>query len=344
MSEASDVRSRWMDRNFVALSFSLLTLFLLTPFVVAHMFVNIPAGHAGVLWLRFFGGTVMDFHYSEGMRVIFPWDKIYVYDTRVRQRTDTFEVLANDGLKMELETTIRFRLVPEALPVLTRYAGPDYVENLLIPSVAAIVRSEVAKNSAEEVYSKKREALELEIFSEVTKAINELIPKRLHDGREIEVVDFRLRDLKLPAVVQSAIENKITQQHQAEQYKYILSREEQEKQRKVIEAEGIKGFQDIVSSGISEPYLRWKGIDATLKLAESPNAKMVIIGGKDGLPVILGPLDGSSGAKIQEARDLMPESGAASASSSSSIAGGGSGSAPSTASSRARPMPVRPSN
>lgn len=341
MNKTGEVRPRWIERHFIGVSSTLLVLFLITPYLITHMFVNIPAGHSGVLWLRFFGGTVMNFHYSEGMKVICPWDKIHVYDTRVKQRTDTFEVLANDGLKMALEVTVRFRLLPASLPVITRYAGADYVENLLIPSVAAIVRTEVGRMSAEEVYSKKRDVLETRVLDDVSRAINELIPSQLHKGQEIEIVDFRIRDVRLPSVVQTAIESKISQMHQAEQYKYILQREEQEKERKLIEAQGIKGFQDIVSSGISEPYLRWKGIDATLKLADSPNSKVVIIGGKEGLPVILGPLDSSSGVKEQHAQPPLPSSAAAARPASSSAAEGSSA-VPSSSSAGAPPALFAP--
>jgi hypothetical protein len=65
-------------------------------------------------------------------------------------------------------------------------------------------------------------------------------------------------------------------------------------ERKKIEAEGISEFQQIVSQGISDSYLRWRGIEATLQLAQSSNSKIVIVGsGKDGLPTILGNVDGS---------------------------------------------------
>lgn len=70
---------------------------------------------------------------------------------------------------------------------------------------------------------------------------------------------------------------------------FILKKEEQEADRKRIEAKGIADFQEIVSKGISEQLLKWKGIEATEKLANSQNSKVVIIGsGKDGLPIILG--------------------------------------------------------
>ena len=100
--------------------------------------------------------------------------------------------------------------------------------------------------------------------------------------------DFWFRSIKLPDALKAAIETKLTQRQTAEQYVYVLQREEQERRRKEIEALGIKAFQDIVSSGISENYLRWKGIDATVKLSESNNAKIVIIGSREGLPLILG--------------------------------------------------------
>lgn len=69
---------------------------------------------------------------------------------------------------------------------------------------------------------------------------------------------------------------------------FVLAKERQEAERKRIEAKGISDFQTIVSQGISDQLLRWKGVEATEKLANSPNTKVIIVGsGKDGLPVIL---------------------------------------------------------
>ncbi|HIO68687.1 MAG TPA: prohibitin family protein, partial [Flavobacteriales bacterium] len=62
-----------------------------------------------------------------------------------------------------------------------------------------------------------------------------------------------------------------------------------EADRKRIEAQGIQDFQKIITQSINDKLLRWNGIEATLKLAESNNAKVVVVGsGKDGLPLILG--------------------------------------------------------
>jgi len=339
---------RWIDGHFVAVSSTLLVLFLLLPFLVAKMLVTIPLGHGGVLWLRFFGGAVMNFHYGEGTKVILPWDKVYIFDTRVQQRTEKFDVLTKDGLQIGAEVTVRFRLLPDSLGAIATYVGPDFIDSLLMPSVAAVVRLEAAKLSIDGVYSTSRGTLERTVLASLKEMVNNLIPNQLHSGNEIDIEDFRIRSIVLPAGLQTAIENKLSQSQMSEQYKYILAREEQEKERKLIEAQGIKAFQDTVSSGISENYLRWKGIDATLKLADSPNAKIVIIGGKEGLPVILGPLDsGNSPAvplkKIPGVEAPAASSAASSPHAPSSIAGGTSGSVPSSSSAGRPSMTAAPS-
>jgi hypothetical protein len=94
--------------------------------------------------------------------------------------------------------------------------------------------------------------------------------------------------------VVTAINRKIEQYYISEEYKFRVAREIRESERKKIEAEGIHEFQQIVSQGISDSYLQWWGIEATLQLAQSSNSKIVVIGtGKDGSPVILGNVDGS---------------------------------------------------
>jgi regulator of protease activity HflC (stomatin/prohibitin superfamily) len=344
MTEPTKGIRSWIEGHFIAFSSTLLILFLLTPYLLANMFVTVPAGHGGALWLRFFGGTVLDFYFGEGTKVIFPWDKIYVYDTRVQQKTEKLDVLTRDGLQISVEVTARFRLRPDSLGAITAYAGPGFVDNLLMPSVAAVVRLEAAKQAIEEVYSTGRATLEQTILAGTRQMVSDLIPNTLHSGEELDIQDIRIRGIVLPLSVQTAIENKLTQFQLSQQYKYILAREEQERERKQIEAQGIKAFQDIVSSGISENYLRWKGIDATLKLADSPNAKIVIIGGKEGLPVILGPLDSGNSAaaplKVPGVEQPAASSAVSPPRAAASISGGSSDSVPSSSSAGPPPMPA----
>jgi prohibitin 2 len=335
----------WGDRNFVALLTSLFVLTMLVLYFAPNIFVTIPAGHGGALWLRFFGGTAVNFYYGEGTKIIFPWDKIYLYDLRIQQQTANFDVLTSEGLEITVDVTLRFRLKPNSIGAITAYAGPDFVKTLVMPSVGAMVRLEAAKHTAEAIYSTERHAIENDIFNEMGEVVDNLIPASLHPGSEIILLDFWFRSIKLPPDLQRAIEQKLTQRQLAEQYRYILEREEREKQRKRIEAEGIKAFQDTVSSGITDSYLRWKGIDATLKLAESPNSKIVIVGGgKEGLPLILGPWEGQGAqplkpgdqapAKAGEATPVTPET-------PSSATGGVGATRPSSAAGGLRELPSR---
>ena len=118
--------------------------------------------------------------------------------------------------------------------------------------------------------------------------------------------DTLVQGIELPQVVVGAINRKTEQYYISEEYKFRVAREKRESERKKIEAEGVRDFQQIVSQGISDSYLRWRGIEATLQLAQSNNSKVVIIGSaKDGLPIILGNLDTppSSGAGQTSPKD-----------------------------------------
>lgn len=290
----------WVQRNFIALAMTGMITVLVVVFFAPMIFITVPAGHAGVLWMRFFGGTVTEWEYESGMKVIPPWDKIIPYDLRLQVAIAQIDALTIDGLSVQVNVAIRFRLYGNTVGFLHKNVGPDYIEKLIIPAVAAQVRHEVARYSPEALYSAKREKLEREIAAATAFDVNRVVTSGdLARGYNrdaaiglIDIEDILIREVALPDTVRTAISAKNVERHRMEQYVYILERERQESQRKVVEATGIRLFQEIVSSGISDNYLKWKGIDATLKLAESNNSKVVVIGaGKEGLPLILGNWD-----------------------------------------------------
>lgn len=284
----------WVDRHFIGTATACLFLVFFVLFFFKSIFITIPAGHGGALWLRFFGGTLLNFHYSEGTKAIFPWDLIYVYDLRIQQRTKKYDILTREGLQVTVEGTLMYRIKPEAVGVITKYAGADFADTLVMPSIGGIIRLEAGKYSIEEIYSTRRTEIERGVLHQFNAGLDALIDGISDERPEIIIENFWFSSIDLPKSLQSAIEGKLSQRQLSEQYVYVLQREEQESKRKAIEAQGIRQFQDTISGGISENYLRWKGIDATLKLADSPNAKIVVIGsGKEGLPLILGPWESS---------------------------------------------------
>ena len=141
-------------------------------------------------------------------------------------------------------------------------------------------RNKFFKFKPEEIYSTKRE----EIAAGILLAMQEMVKSKY-----VNVENVIVRNVVLPAKITEAINAKLAADQEQQKMEFTLLKETQEAERKRIEAKGIADFQKIVSSGITETLLRWKGIEATQRLAESPNSKVIIIGsGKDGLPIILG--------------------------------------------------------
>ena len=282
----------WWKQDRLRAQLTIFFVVMLILVLLPDIFYSVYPGQAAVVWKRFRGGTDVSHVHGEGMHIKWPWDKVYIYDIRLQEVEETYDVLSADGLHVEVDISVRFRPIEEHLGLLHRNVGPNYVKTILLPTIGALAREKMSQYAPSMLYSEKRERVEAEILdrlkaeSPVTYIIDGEPQKALH------AENVFIRSIKLPPIVANAIDEKLAQRHKMLEYDYRISKEEKEKERKRIEAEGIRIFQDTVTEGISEKYLQWKGIDATLKLAESNNSKVVIIGaGEGGLPVILGGLD-----------------------------------------------------
>ena len=270
---------------------------VLYPYVV----VTVPSGQVGVLWKRFGGGTVLDPRdlKDEGLHFILPWNELFLYDLRVQSVTETYNAISSDGVSLTATINIRFRLKRDAIPTLHQVIGPNYIK-LLGPEIASQMREVIAQFTAEQVYSTARQEIQDKIRERTVERLGSKMMEREGETSynvamrdTIILYDTLLYGIELPALVVTAINRKTEQYYISEEYKFRVEREKRESERKKIEAEGIREFQQIVSQGISDSYLRWRGIEATLQLSQSTNSKVVIIGsGKDGLPIILGNVDG----------------------------------------------------
>ena len=186
-------------------------------------------------------------------------------------------------------------LVEQDLGHLHKEVGPNYIKTMLMPTLSSVLRHEIAQHTSVELFSRARVDMEASILASMKRSMT--LKYRPQDSREsyVLVEDVLFAGVTLPVPVENAINEKLIAQQQSEAYKYRIASERQESERKAIEAEGIRAFQATVNSSISSGYLRWKGIDATLELAKSNNAKVVVIGGgKDGLPILLGGLENNS--------------------------------------------------
>ncbi len=240
---------------------------------------EVPAGARGVLFQRLGGGTE-DRAYGEGLHIVPPWNYMVLYDIRRQDREEAMEILTSNGLAVRMDFSVRYFPIPEELPTLHQTVGRNYYDVIIRPSVRSTVRRVVGRYTPEQIYSSKRDEIQAAIFEGILEAV---------EGKNIRIEAALIRNVILPKKLQSAIEEKLQEEQRSERMRFTLDRERQEADRKRIEAQGIADFQKIVSEGISDELLRWKGIEATEDLASSENSKIVVIGsGKHGLPLILG--------------------------------------------------------
>jgi prohibitin 1 len=241
---------------------------------------QIPSGYRGVKYLKFGGGTQMGKIYDEGFNWHLPWNSMYVYKVQLEERKEVLQILSADGASIELEVSIWFKPIVKHLDSLQVTIGPDYYNSVVAPALRGVARAVVGRYKPEEIYSSKRDTIASEIVSGMKGLMNE---------KYILVENVIIRNVKLPQKITDAIDAKLSADQEAQKMQFVLQKEKQEAERKRIEAKGIADFQRIVTSGITETLLKWKGIEATKELAESQNSKVIIIGsGADGLPVILG--------------------------------------------------------
>jgi regulator of protease activity HflC (stomatin/prohibitin superfamily) len=257
--------------------FSGLVLLVAGLLALGQCVTVVPAGHVGVV--DFFG-MVSEGTLGAGINIVNPMAKIIKYSIQTKELKEQMSVLSREGLTIGLEISALYRLNPDsAASVYRKISGGDYETIVLIPQFRSFSRSVTANFQASALYSTEREQLGMQIQKELSSAVG---------SRGIIVETTPLRNVSLPSQLTEAIEQKQRADQESQRMEFILTKEKQEADRKRIEAQGIADFQKIVASGISDQLLRWKGIEATMKIAESANAKVVIIGsGKDGLPIIL---------------------------------------------------------
>jgi regulator of protease activity HflC (stomatin/prohibitin superfamily) len=261
-------------------------------FLVFSSLVIIPPGHIGVPVIF---GAVSETVYGSGLH--FKWPVAEVVKMSVQERaytmgviadrgqvdpTDIITVLTNEGMKVDIDITVQYQILPDKTPWILNNKVWGNVDNFeyqyVRPEIRRAIRDVCAKYSAQQLYSSRR----AEVGDEIRELADSLLAK---NGCTCVLVN--LRNVVLPARVTEAIERKKEREQQSEEYEYKLEVETKEAERKRIEAKGIRDYQITVSEGISPILIQWKGIEAAEKLAESPNAKVIIFGDSK-VPVILG--------------------------------------------------------
>ena len=266
-------------RHLGKVSIALFAVVFFFAFFWKQILPVVGPGEAGVMFYRFFGGTQTDRVVGEGQKFLFPWDTLYVYNVRIQERTVRFQLLTKEGLSLYLTFSIRFRPEIETLGRLHAEVGPNYIDSIVVPNVQTALLSLFGQLEVQDIQDTHNPARQRAI----TEAISDLSTSYLH------IDDIVFRSVELPEQIVKSIEEKVSQKVLASSYVYRQQVASLEAIRQATDAEGERAANKILDESITPNLLRWKGIDATRALANSPNAKTVIIGKADGLPLILNP-------------------------------------------------------
>lgn len=268
---------RWLWGKTPYVVVSLLLLILLLVVLWYRIVVIIQPGQTGVLF-RLFSGTQIDHVYDEGIHVINPLNTMYIYETRKQVALHEFDVLTNKGLTIHLSLAIRYQPELEVLGILHQNIGPDYLNRVIVPQIESVMRKQLGKYTAEDIYT-NREGL---LTNAILLALDEV-------GRNyVKVEDIIIRGMHMPDKIRAAIEDKLVQEEVFKSYDYRVATAEQEAKRLEIEARGIQAYHTTIDQSLSDKSLKYQGIVATQELAKSANSKVIVIGsGKDGMPLIL---------------------------------------------------------
>ncbi|MBE0675010.1 MAG: prohibitin family protein [Bacteroidales bacterium] len=257
---------------------ALLGIFLLL--FIFRSFYGLKPGERGIVFHTISGKLDRDKIVGPGLKIIAPWNELYRYDVKEQTSEETLDILDRNGLSINVDVTIRYNPAYDRIAFLHETFGIGYKVTLIIPELRSTFRRVAGRYTAEEIYSTKRDEIEQTIIRET----GEILLKN-----NVEMKALLIRSINLPTDIKMAIESKLTREQEALAMKFINEKERLEADRKKIEAEGISSYNKIISESLTDRILKQKGIDATLVLAASANAKVVVIGsGKDGMPLILG--------------------------------------------------------
>ena len=265
--------------NKIGLPIVIIVMF--TFIMLVKSVVNIGYGEAGVLFKTLGGGVVTDQQpMGEGLNFILPWNKVYVYNVKQQEVFESqMQVLSSNGLEISLDVSVLYQPQSDKLGLLHQTKGTNYLDIVLVPSIRAVARSVVGRYTPEQLYSTKRDAIQSEIYDELKEGVQD---------QYVQINAVLVRDVTLQTIKQ-AIERKLSQEQQSLEYEFRLESARKEAEKVRIDAQGKADANRILNSSLTTNILRDKGIEATTKLAESPNTKVIVIGsGKDGLPIILG--------------------------------------------------------
>lgn len=223
-------------------------------------------------------GKYADVPYRDGLRMFNPFTSTIV---KISTQTENMEVElsipSKEGLTIQSEVSILYKVIPKDAPDVLREIGRDYEREVILPVFRSAVSDVSARYFAKDMHTGQRAVIE--------DAIKDQMMVQL-EGRGIEVEAVLLKSIQMPASLSRAIEAKLAAEQQAQRMEFVLLEEKQEAERKRLQAEGVRDAQRIISEGLNPMILQFKSIEAFQELSKSPNAKIIITDGDLPTPML----------------------------------------------------------
>lgn len=245
----------------------------------SSIFYTLGPTERAVIFYKFGSGLDKDNVIRPGFHTKAPWNEVIVYEVSEINSEENMDINDKNGLPIHVDLTVRYTPMESEIGNIYEKFKTDFANRLVIPEVRSVARQVMARYTAEEIYSTKRAEVENTIKSETEKVLN---------ANFVNATAVLIRSIRLPDQIRVAIENKLQQEQEALAYQYRLDKEKSEAERKRIAAEGESRANNIINNSLTANLLKMRGIEATLELSKSPNSKVIIVGGKDGMPLILG--------------------------------------------------------
>jgi len=200
-----------------------------------------------------------------------------VHDEGDKSGDDAIRILTADGLEVVIDLSVLYRIDGDKASEILRSIGPDVRDKIVRPLTRTKIRDNAVYYDAVSLYSVKRDEFQQKIYTSIEKdfAVRGLVLEQI-----------LIRNITLPESVKQTIESKINAEQESQKMRFVLDKERQEAERKRVEAQGIADYQRILTSSLTDKLLQYEQIKAQKELANSPNAKVVIMNGKSA-PILL---------------------------------------------------------
>jgi len=228
---------------------------------------TVGPGQAGVVWTV--GSGTQKEMYGEGDHLMWPWDKLSVYDLRSQSRDEVLTVIAVNGLAINLDASIVYHIIPGEIVALQEEIGPQYYDVILEPVLRSEARRVIGRYTPEEIYSTKRDVIERETRQGVESKIT---------GKHIQLEAILIRNVELPEAIRAAIAKKLEAEQDVLKMQFVLEETKLQAEERAIEAKGIADYNQIVSGSLTASILDFEKVQALEKLSLSGNAKTVVMG------------------------------------------------------------------